>query len=119
MNTLNSSGSFNAIEGSLGLHRLIEAMKHMLAIRMDLGDPAFVHVDKYISDMTSPSFAEKISQKINDSTTCPPEYSMNRYSISKDEFNLSPILLLPRPQKRKIKGRQQGYDLMSVCTYEL
>ena len=27
---------------NLGLHRLIEVMKHMLAARMDLGDPAFV-----------------------------------------------------------------------------
>lgn len=84
MNILNSAGSFNAVEGSLGLHWLIEAMKHMLAIRMNLGDPTFIDVDKYISDMTSPSFAEKISQKINDNTTFSPEYYMHRWRQLQD-----------------------------------
>ncbi|XP_021839475.1 glutathione hydrolase 3 isoform X2 [Spinacia oleracea] len=84
LNILNNYGSFNAIEGSLGLHRLIEAMKHMFAIRMNLGDPAFVNITKYMSDMTSSSFAEEIWHKIYDNTTFPPEYYMSRWSQLQD-----------------------------------
>ena len=50
----------------------------MLAIRMNLGDPAFVNVTKYMSDMTSPSFAKEIWHKIYDKTTFPPEYYLSR-----------------------------------------
>ncbi|XP_010688393.2 glutathione hydrolase 3 isoform X1 [Beta vulgaris subsp. vulgaris] len=84
LNILNKYGSANAIKGSLGLHRLIEAMKHMFAIRMNLGDPAFVNVTKYMSDMTSPSFAEEIWHKIYDNTTFPPEYYLSRWSQLQD-----------------------------------
>lgn len=69
---------YNAAEGSLGLHRLIEAMKHMFAVRMDLGDPDFVNISKTVSDMLSPSFAKEIQRKIFDNTTFPPEYYMPR-----------------------------------------
>lgn len=55
-------------------------MKHMFAIRMNLGDPAFVNITKYMSDMTSSSFAEEIWHKIYDNTTFPPEYYMSRYT---------------------------------------
>ncbi|XP_016472806.1 glutathione hydrolase 3-like [Nicotiana tabacum] len=76
--------SYNAAEGSLGLHRLIEAMKHMFAFRMDLGDPDFVNISKTVSDMLSPSFAKAIRQKIFDNTTFPPEYYMPRWSQLRD-----------------------------------
>lgn len=84
LNILNNYGSSIAIEGSLGLHRLIEAMKHMFAIRMNLGDPAFVNVTNYMSDMTSPSFAEEIWHKIYDNTTFPAEYYLSRWSQLQD-----------------------------------
>ncbi|XP_057544555.1 glutathione hydrolase 3 isoform X2 [Amaranthus tricolor] len=84
LNILSNYGSTNAIEGPLGLHRLIEAMKHMLAIRMNLGDPAFVNVTKYMSDMTSPSFAKEIWHKIYDKTTFPPEYYLSRWNQVQD-----------------------------------
>ncbi|XP_016477075.1 glutathione hydrolase 3 [Nicotiana tabacum] len=75
---------YNAAEGSLGLHRLIEAMKHMFAVRMDLGDPDFVNISKTVSDMLSPSFAKEIQRKIFDNTTFPPEYYMPRWSQLRD-----------------------------------
>uniref|UniRef100_A0A803MPR8 Glutathione hydrolase n=1 Tax=Chenopodium quinoa TaxID=63459 RepID=A0A803MPR8_CHEQI len=84
LNILNNYGSPNAIEGSLGLHRLIEAMKHMFAVRMNLGDPAFVNITKYSSDMASTSFAEEIWHKIYDNTTFPPEYYLSRWSQLQD-----------------------------------
>ena len=78
LNILNSYGSPDAAKGSLGLHRLIEAMKHMFAIRMNLGDPDFVNIDAFVSDMLSPDFAKKIREKIFDNTTFPPDYYMYR-----------------------------------------
>ena len=71
----------DAARGNLGLHRLIEALKHMLAVRMNLGDPNFVNIDDTISKMLSPSFAKDIQHMILDNTTFPPEYYMNRCDI--------------------------------------
>ncbi|KAI4305980.1 hypothetical protein L6164_029301 [Bauhinia variegata] len=81
LNILNSYGNLNiAAKGNLGLHRLIEALKHMFAVRMNLGDPDFVDITNYISDMLSPSFAKQIKERIFDNTTFPPEYYMYRWS---------------------------------------
>jgi len=77
LNILSSYGSSKAAEGNLGLHRLIEAMKHMFAVRMNLGDPAFINTTKYMSEMLSQSYADKIQKMIVDNTTFPPEYYMN------------------------------------------
>jgi gamma-glutamyltranspeptidase len=77
LNILNSYGSSKAAEVNLGLHRLIEAMKHMFAVRMNLGDPAFINTAKYMSEMLSQSYADKIQKMIVDNTTFPPEYYMN------------------------------------------
>ncbi|CAK9148554.1 unnamed protein product [Ilex paraguariensis] len=84
LNILNSYGSPNAAKGPLGLHRLIEALKFMFAVRMNLGDPNFVNISKTISDMLSPSFAKKLQQKIFDNTTFPSEYYMHRWSQLRD-----------------------------------
>ncbi|KAJ6862846.1 glutathione hydrolase 3 isoform X2 [Populus alba x Populus x berolinensis] len=86
LNILNSYGSSKAAVGNLGLHRMIEAMKHMFAVRMNLGDPAFVNTAKYMSQMLSQSYADKIQKMIVDNTTFPPEYYMNmeRWSQLRD-----------------------------------
>lgn len=84
LNILDSYASSNAAKGPLGLHRMIEALKHMFAIRMDLGDPDFVNISKTASDMLSPEFAKKIQQLIFDNTTFPPEYYMHRWSQLRD-----------------------------------
>lgn len=53
--------------GALGVHRLVEAMKHAFALRMSLGDPGpdaaapFVpHLAKVLADMQSAEFAEQL-----------------------------------------------------------
>ncbi|KAG8376084.1 hypothetical protein BUALT_Bualt09G0026700 [Buddleja alternifolia] len=84
LNILDSYGSPDALEGPLGLHRLIEALKHMFAIRMNLGDPSFVDISKTVSDMLSPSFAKKLQEKIFDNTTFPPDYYLPRWSQLRD-----------------------------------
>ncbi|XP_017982879.1 PREDICTED: gamma-glutamyltranspeptidase 3 [Theobroma cacao] len=84
MNILGSYGSADAAKGDLGLHRLIEALKHMFAERMNLGDPDFVDITKYTSEMLSVSYAKQIQQKILDNTTFPADYYMYRWSQLRD-----------------------------------
>lgn len=81
LNILNSYENTNDAEGPIGLHRFIEALKHMFALRMNLGDPDFVDISKTASEMLSPSFAKKIQQRILDNTTFPSEYYMPGYII--------------------------------------
>ncbi|KAJ4769097.1 Gamma-glutamyltranspeptidase [Rhynchospora pubera] len=80
LNILDSYKSIKAVQGLLGLHRIVESMKHMFAVRMDLGDPAFVNTTLAVSNMLSPSFAAKIRQKIVDNTTFSPSYYMPKWS---------------------------------------
>ncbi|KAJ9538928.1 hypothetical protein OSB04_031661 [Centaurea solstitialis] len=84
-NILESYGSLSAVQGSLGLHRFIEALKHMFAFRMDLGDPDFVNISKTVADMLSPEFAKNIRERIYDNTTFPPAYYMPRWSQLLDD----------------------------------
>ncbi|CAH8322336.1 unnamed protein product [Eruca vesicaria subsp. sativa] len=86
INILNSYSELYTGSGSdLGLHRLIEAMKHMLAARMDLGDPEFVNVTNAMNQMLSKPNAEEIRKRILDNTTFPPEYYLSRWSQLRDQ----------------------------------
>ncbi|KFK29480.1 hypothetical protein AALP_AA7G139500 [Arabis alpina] len=86
MNILDSySELYSASGNDLGLHRLIEAMKHMFAARMDLGDPEFVDITNAMNQMLSKTHAEEIQKRIFDNTTFPPEYYMNRWSQLRDQ----------------------------------
>ena len=62
------------VSGPLGLHREIEALKHVFAVRMNLGDPDFVHVSKVLSDMLSPKFAKELKKQIFDNMTFDPSH---------------------------------------------
>lgn len=84
LNILDSYHSENAAKGPLGLHRTIEALKHMFALRMNLGDPNFVNASATIYEMLSSSFAKRIREKINDNTTFPSEYYLPRWSQLND-----------------------------------
>ncbi|RIA04904.1 hypothetical protein BRARA_K00902 [Brassica rapa] len=86
MNILEQYTDIDGIEKNLFLHRVIEAIKFMLAARMDLGDPAFVEgISEVVKNMTSKSWAEKIQEKISDEKTYPPDYYRNKYKQLKDE----------------------------------
>ncbi|PWA90995.1 gamma-glutamyltranspeptidase 1 [Artemisia annua] len=84
LNILNSYENTNDANGPIGLHRFLEALKHMFALRMNLGDPDFVDISKTASEMLSPSFAKKIQQRIFDNTTFPSEYYMPGWSQIED-----------------------------------
>lgn len=62
------------VSGSLGIHREIEALKHAFAVRMSLGDPNFVNVNKVLVDMLSPKFAADLKKTILDNMTFSPNH---------------------------------------------
>ncbi|CAO2199008.1 unnamed protein product [Urochloa humidicola] len=80
LNVLGGYKSLDFLKGFLGVHRLIEAIKHMLAIRMGLGDPAFVNVAGDVKEMLSPVLADKVRRRIVDNTTFPPGYYFPKWS---------------------------------------
>ncbi|KAL6847912.1 hypothetical protein ACP4OV_022040 [Aristida adscensionis] len=84
LNILGGYKSLEFLKGFLGVHRLIEAIKHMLAIRMDLGDPDFINVSGSVAEMMSPPFADKIRRRIVDNTTFPPSYYLAKWSQLRD-----------------------------------
>lgn len=84
LNILDSYGRPDAAKGNLGIHRLIEALKHTFAIRMNLGDPDFENISATSSEMLSKSFAQTIQRQILDNTTFPPDYYMDRWSQLRD-----------------------------------
>ncbi|CAI7793060.1 unnamed protein product [Closterium sp. NIES-54] len=63
-----------ASAGVLGLHRVVESLKHAFALRMHLGDPAFVNMTDVIQDMLSDEFAARLRSSIHDNITFPPEH---------------------------------------------
>lgn len=74
LNILSQYGVPSGVSGPLGVHRLVEALKHAFAIRMNLGDPDFVDVTKVVSDMLSPEFAKDLKKKISDERTFKPKH---------------------------------------------
>ncbi|KAL1290110.1 hypothetical protein HN51_058493 [Arachis hypogaea] len=70
----------SGLSGSLGYHREIEALKHVFAVRMNLGDPDFVNITAVLSDMLSPKFAEVLKNDINDNRTFGPDHYGGRWN---------------------------------------
>ena len=82
LNVLGGYKSLEFLKGFLGIHRLIEAIKHMLAIRMGLGDPDFVNVAGDVAEMLSLPLADRIRGRIVDNTTFPPGYYFPKYATA-------------------------------------
>jgi gamma-glutamyltranspeptidase/glutathione hydrolase/leukotriene-C4 hydrolase len=74
LNIFSSYGVPSAADGTVGLHRTIEAFKHMFALRMNLGDPEFVNITNVLSDMLSPKFAAELRKTIYDNMTFDPSH---------------------------------------------
>jgi len=60
--------SFSTFEDDLSEHRIVEAMKHVYALRMSLSDPAFFSnvTAAAVNDMMNGTFMEELRQTIND-----------------------------------------------------
>ncbi|KAJ9541163.1 hypothetical protein OSB04_027669 [Centaurea solstitialis] len=69
LNIIAQYGAQNNTSGPLMVHRQIEAIKHAFAMRMNLGDPDFVNVEKDLDLMTSPKFAKQLKKTIYDNMT--------------------------------------------------
>ncbi|XP_057741061.1 glutathione hydrolase 1-like isoform X1 [Arachis stenosperma] len=70
----------SGLSGSLGYHREIEALKHVFAVRMNLGDPDFVNITAVLSDMLSPEFAKVLKNDIIDNRTFGPDHYGGRWN---------------------------------------
>lgn len=76
----------NINETILTHHRIVEAFKHVFAVRSRLGDPDYVDVDEIVNHMLSPEFAQKVVAKIDDTKTFfdPEKYSA-KYASPDDD----------------------------------
>ncbi|KAJ1394133.1 Nucleophile aminohydrolase, N-terminal [Sesbania bispinosa] len=74
----------SGLSGALGIHREIEALKHVFAVRMNLGDPDFVNVTGIVSDMLSRKFAQVLKKDINDNRTFGPSHYGGRWNQIND-----------------------------------
>ncbi|XP_048589503.1 glutathione hydrolase 1 proenzyme isoform X2 [Nematostella vectensis] len=68
-------------QSALTYHRIIESFKYAYAWRAKLGDPdfsdaAYANINKVVENMTDPSFAERIRQRILDDKTF---FNMDHY----------------------------------------
>nr|CAB3484731.1 unnamed protein product [Digitaria exilis] len=84
LNILAQYGLPSGFAGSLGIHRLIESLKHYVAVKMNLGDPDFVNDSEVISDMISPKFAAELKKTIYDNMTFDPKHYGGRWNILPD-----------------------------------
>ncbi|KAK4852847.1 hypothetical protein QYF36_000036 [Acer negundo] len=82
LNILARYGVSFGVSGPLGIHRRIEALKHVIAVRMNLGDPDFVDLSKVLSDMLSPKFAATLEKAINDNRTFDASHYGDRLACS-------------------------------------
>ncbi|TYI54242.1 hypothetical protein E1A91_D11G060900v1 [Gossypium mustelinum] len=82
LNILTQYAVPSGLLGSLGIHRLIESLKHAFAVRMNLGDPEFVDVSKFVTDMISLEFAKKLKSTIYDNMTFGPNHYGGRWRWS-------------------------------------
>ncbi|KAJ1271317.1 hypothetical protein BS78_06G119500 [Paspalum vaginatum] len=84
LNILAQYGIPAGFAGALGIHRLIESLKHYMAVKMNLGDPDFVNDSEVVSDMTSPKFAAELKKTIYDNMTFAPKHYGGRWNILPD-----------------------------------
>ncbi|OMP02511.1 Gamma-glutamyltranspeptidase [Corchorus olitorius] len=84
LNILAQYGFPSGISGSLGVHRLIESLKHAFAVRMNLGDPEFVEISKVVSDMLSPKLAKELKKTIYDNMTFGPDHYGGKWNPLND-----------------------------------
>ncbi|CAN6275897.1 unnamed protein product [Urochloa humidicola] len=86
LNILAQYGIPSGFAGSLGIHRLIESLKHYMAVKMNLGDPDFENDSVVVSDMMSPKFAAELKKTIYDNMTFDPKHYGGRPDADSTEL---------------------------------
>lgn len=114
--------------GPLGIHREIEALKHVVAVRTNLGDPDFYNVTEVLSDMLSPKFAEQLKKTINDNKTFHPSHYGGRsvllhgFAVSISfisSYKCKHFQVLPRRSKQDLLSLLSSFELSLLVTYIL
>lgn len=68
-NSSSFDAEVNANETILTHHRIVEAFKHVFAVRSRLGDPDFVDVRETVNDLLSPRYSQHVGRLIDDTKT--------------------------------------------------
>ncbi|KAL4444378.1 hypothetical protein ABPG75_012115 [Micractinium tetrahymenae] len=74
--------------GALGVHRLVEAMKHAFALRMNLGDPGpdavnpFVQLTPILGALADPDFISSLRSEILNNGTLPMNAYGGRWNVT-------------------------------------
>lgn len=84
----------NVNETILTHHRIVEALKHVFAVRSRLGDPDFVDVGKIVNDLLSPQYAQHIGQLIDDTKTYDEAGKYSAEFISPDDDGTSHVSIV-------------------------
>ncbi|KAK7826420.1 glutathione hydrolase 1 [Quercus suber] len=105
----------SGVSGPLGLHREIDALKHVFSVRMNLGDPDFVLVSKVLSDMLSPKFAKELKKQIFDNMTFDPSHYGGRQAPS---LNSSSCCVMLVPKFRWNQIHEHGTSHLSIVDRE-
>ncbi|KAJ4715619.1 Gamma-glutamyltranspeptidase [Melia azedarach] len=75
----------SGLNGSLGVHRKIEALKFGFAARANLGDPDFdSNVDKVVSKMLNVRIAKQLRNDTSDNTTFSSQYYGQKWNETED-----------------------------------
>ncbi|KAL4194421.1 hypothetical protein AMTRI_Chr05g68560 [Amborella trichopoda] len=81
---LNILAQYDELSGPLGLHRMVEAMKEMFAMRMGLGDPDFEDVEPVVDAMLADVVARYLKNTIDDNTAHDPFFPIKRWRLLSD-----------------------------------
>ncbi|TYJ08248.1 hypothetical protein E1A91_A11G061300v1 [Gossypium mustelinum] len=129
LNILTQYAVPSGLSGSLGIHRLIESLKHAFAVRMNLGDPEFVDVSKFVTDMISLEFAKKLKSTIYDNMTFGPNHyggsSGNTPPPAPPNFirpgkkplsSMTPTIVLKDEKLKGVVGASGGSNIIAATT---
>ncbi|KAL4194413.1 hypothetical protein AMTRI_Chr05g68480 [Amborella trichopoda] len=81
---LNILAQYGELSGPLGLHRMVEALKEMFAMRMGLGDPDFEDVEPVVDAMLADVVARYLKNTIDDNTAHDPFFPIQRWRLLSD-----------------------------------
>lgn len=75
-------------------HRIIEAFKHVFAVRSRLGDPDFVDVEGIVAHLLSPEYAQEIRHKIDDTKTFADPANYSAKFLAPDDHGTSHVSII-------------------------
>ncbi|CAN6716955.1 unnamed protein product [Malus baccata var. baccata] len=109
LNILSQYGNASGVPDPLWIHREIESLKHVFAVRMNLGDPEFVNVTKVLADMLSPKFAKELKKTIYDNMTFDPSHYGGRWSQINDHGTSHLSIVDPQGNAVSMTSTVNGY----------